>query len=82
MYFVETDENSAAGTRLFNVDINGQTVLKEFDIFTAAGGRARAVMKEILSIMPDKDGNIVMNFRPGKAGEARVSGIEIVPAVN
>ena len=82
MYFVETDEDAAAGTRLFNVDINGQHVLKEFDIFTAAGGKARAVMKEVHGIMPDKDGNIVMNFRPGKIGEARVSGIEIVPVVN
>lgn len=82
MYFVETDENAAAGTRLFNVDINGQSVLKEFDIFSAAGGKARAVMKEVPGIMPDKDGNIVMNFRPGKAGEASVSGIEIVPAAN
>ena len=79
MYFVETDENAAAGTRLFNVDINGQPMLKEFDIFVAAGGKAKAVMKEAHGIMPDKDGNIVINFRPGKAGEARVSGIEIVP---
>jgi hypothetical protein len=54
-------------------------VLKEFDIFAAAGGNCRAVMKEFPGILPDKDGNIVINFRPGKAGEARVSGIEVLP---
>jgi len=80
MYFVETDEDAAARTRLFNVDINGQPALKEFDIFAAAGGKAKAAMKEFTGITPDKDGNIILNFRPGKAGEARVSGIEIVPA--
>ena len=80
MYFSETDTNAAAGTRLFNVDINGKRVLEEFDIFAAAGGNAKAVMKEFPRVVPDKDGNIVINFRPGKTGEPRVSGIEVVPA--
>jgi hypothetical protein len=80
IYFAETDTNAGAGTRLFNVDINGKPALKEFDIFTAAGGNAKAVMKEFSRVMPDRDGNIVISFRPGKAGEPKVSGIEVLPA--
>ena len=79
MYFA-TDTNAAADTRFFNVDINGKRVLEEFDIFAAAGGNAKAVMKEFPRVVPDKDGNIVINFRPGKTGEPRVSRIEVVPA--
>jgi beta-galactosidase/beta-glucuronidase len=80
MYFAETDANAAAGTRLFNVDINGKPALADFDIFAAAGGNAKAVMKEFPRVVPSKDGNIVISFRPGKTGEPRVSGIEVVPA--
>ena len=72
----------AKGKRIFNVDINGQPALKDFDIVAAAGGRNKAVMKEIPNIMPDKNGNIVINFRKGQADLPKINGIEIVPTGN
>jgi hypothetical protein len=44
LYFVETYV-TAAGQRVFNVTINGQTVLSRFDIFATAGGANRAIAR-------------------------------------
>jgi len=70
----------AKGKRVFNVDINGRSALKDFDIAAAAGGRNKAVMKEIPNIMPDKDGNIIINLRKGPADLPKINGIEILQA--
>ena len=72
----------ATGKRVFNVEINGNPVLTNFDIYAAAGGRVKAVMKEFAGILPDKDGNIAIHFRKGSAGEPTVNGIEILQAGN
>ena len=95
LYFAETDfapkvskaddaaakppASDAAGKRVFNVDINDQPVLTNFDIDAAAGGRNKALVKEFDAVMPDKDGNITIHFRPGSVGEPKVNGIEIAP---
>ena len=79
LYFAESN-HAAAGKRVFNIDINDQPVLADFDILAAAGGRAKAVMKEFKGIPLDKTGNIIIHFRPGSAGEPLVNGIEILPA--
>src|SRR5512139_2329593 len=44
LYFVETYV-TAAGQRVFNVSINGTTVLSRFDIFATAGGANRAIAR-------------------------------------
>jgi aryl-phospho-beta-D-glucosidase BglC (GH1 family) len=44
LYFVETYV-TAAGQRVFNVSINGATVLSRFDIFATAGGANRAIAR-------------------------------------
>src|SRR5205807_7749124 len=36
---------SSAGKRMLNVDINGSRVLSSFDVFQAAGGANKAVIK-------------------------------------
>ena len=80
LYFAETDaKTEAAGKRIFNVDINDQPVLPDFDIYAAAGGSSKALVKEFSGIMPDKDGNIAIHFRPGSVGQPKVDGIEVVP---
>ena len=86
LYFVELDadwskdaEKGVAGKRVFNVDINDKPVLKDFDIFAAAGAMNKAASKEFEGIVPDKDGNVRIHFRPGSAGIPKVNGIEIVP---
>src|SRR5262249_46632423 len=59
--------------RLFDVAINGTTVLKDFDIFAAAGAIDTAVVKEF-NIVPNADGQIVIDFLPGSADLPMVNG--------
>ncbi len=41
---------TSAGSRLFNVSINGTQVLTNFDIVAAAGGRNKAIVKEFPAV--------------------------------
>jgi len=77
LHFAET-KFSAPGERMFNVEINGKRALSEFDIVAAAGGRDKAVVKEFTGITPNSSNNIVIQFRRGRANEAKICGIEII----
>src|SRR5262249_32186504 len=68
---------TAPGQRLFDVAINGTTVLKDFDIFAAAGAIDTAVVRGF-NIVPDADGKIVIHFLPGSADLPMVNGIELL----
>jgi beta-mannosidase len=74
-------ENSfkSAGSRKFNVDINDKRVLSDFDIFAEAGGEFKAVVKEFTGIVPDRNGNVVVNFTFGSADDPKVDAIEVIP---
>jgi hypothetical protein len=65
-----------AGSRLFDVAINGQTVLSSFDIFAAAGGNRRAVVREF-GAQANVSGQIVVKYTTVK-DNAKSSGIEIL----
>ena len=78
LHFVET-EFDAAGKRIFNVDINGQPSLTDFDLFQSAGGIRKSVIKEFPGIVPNKDGQIVIAFRNGSVGQPKINAIEVVP---
>lgn len=65
---------TAAGQRVFNVNINGKRVLSNFDIFAQAGGQFIALERQFLATA-DGSGNITVQFQTVK-GEARVNGIE------
>jgi hypothetical protein len=67
----------APGQRLFDVAINGTTVLKNFDIFAAAGAIDTAVVREF-NIVPNADGQIVIDFKVGSADLPMVNGIELL----
>ena len=69
----------APGKRVFNVDINGKSALVNFDIFRAAGGNLKTIVKEIPGVVPDKVGNIVIDFRNGPAGDPMINAIEVLP---
>jgi hypothetical protein len=72
------DQSSATGTRMFNVSINGSTVLSNFDVYAAAGKKYfKAVVKDF-SATPN-GGTITIKFSPGSAGNALINGIEILP---
>jgi hypothetical protein len=70
---------TGAGKRLFNVTINGTQVLTNFDIFATAGGKDIAIV-ESFTATADASGSITIGFSSVK-DNAKVSGIEIVPAV-
>jgi type 1 glutamine amidotransferase len=75
--FTEIYWNSA-GQRLFNVAINGNQVLSNFDIFATAGGKDIAIA-ESFNATVDSNGQIVIQFST-ITDNAKVSGIEITPA--
>ena len=82
LHFAEIFDDGP-GRRLENIYINGRIVLKDFDIFAAAGGLNKAIVKEFSGIQPDDRGNIVVRVTttpesPDK--NAKLSGLEILPA--
>ena len=77
-----TPEPDLTGKRVFNVEINGKPVLTNFDIFAAAGGRNKAIVKEFGNVQPGSDGKITVSLLPGLANQPIISGIEILPTEN
>lgn len=75
LHFAELYFNSA-GQRLFDVRINGATVLSAFDIFAVAGGQFKANVQEFNAI-PDSDGRIAIEFAT-VLDNAAINGIEII----
>jgi predicted alpha-1,2-mannosidase len=72
--------NDGAGTRIENIDINGKRVLENFDIFAAAGGPNKAVVRTFNDITPDEKGNIVIRVSAAPDSpdqNAKINGIEI-----
>ena len=67
-----------AGARAFNVEINGERVLTDFDVFAEAGGRAKALVKEFPGIVPDAKGNITVSVKRGATGFPFINGIQIL----
>jgi hypothetical protein len=72
LYFAETYW-TAAGKRAFDVSINGTTVLSRFDIFAAAGGQRRGIVKEF-TVTSTTGSPLVITF-------GRISGLDN-PQVN
>ncbi len=63
LYFAETYV-TGPGQRVFDVSINGATVLTKFDIFAAAGGANRAIASTFPA-SADSHGDVVIEFIPG-----------------
>lgn len=72
---------SAPGLRQFNVAINGAPVLTNFDIYAAAGGKFRAIVKEFTQ-QPDSTGKITISFTAGAAGSPMVQGLQLISPGN
>jgi hypothetical protein len=64
------------GSRVFHVYCNGQTLLRDFDVFKEAGS-LRVVTKTFPNIQPSAQGKINLMFEP-VVNNATVSGIEII----
>jgi trimeric autotransporter adhesin len=66
---------TAAGKRVFNVAINGNTVLSNFDIYATAGANKAVV--EQFTATANSSGQIVISYTNGTADQPKSSGIEI-----
>ena len=76
LHFAETFW-TMAGQRTFNVIINGQQVLTNFDMLATAGAANKAVVEQF-SIPADTNGRMTIQFNTVK-DNAQVNGIEILP---
>jgi hypothetical protein len=65
----------AAGSRVFNVAINGSTVLSSFDVYAQVGYK-KALQKQFTATA-NSSGQIVIAFTQGGADNPFVSGIEV-----
>lgn len=68
---------TAAGQRIFNVAINGTPVLSNFDIFAAAGGQLKALIKQF-NTTANSSGQVVISFTNGGVDNPEVAGIEVL----
>jgi len=67
---------TAKGKRVFNVAINGTSVLANFDIYATAGAKNTAV-EETFTTTANSAGDIVISFTDGTANQPLIDGIEI-----
>lgn len=68
----------AAGTRVFNVAINGSPVLTNFDIYVQAGGGLIALDKVFPVTVTG--GQVSIQFTGGPAGLPLVNAVQVAPA--
>jgi len=76
LHFAEPD-GLAAGKRVFNVTLQGQTVLKNFDIAQAAGGTT-TLMREFSAIEIGDTLSIRLTPSPGTAAPPILCGVELI----
>ena len=74
LHFAET-YFTAAGDRVFNVAINGTTVLSNLDIYATVG--KNAALLKTFTATANSTGNIVINLTNGTANQPLIMGIEI-----
>ncbi len=77
MDFVETQYNGP-GQRLFNVAVNGNQFLTNYDIYADAGGEYKATAKSV-TVNADTTGSITVVFT-GVVNNAKVNGLELSAA--
>lgn len=79
LHFVETYWTSV-GQRNFNVTLNGQLVLNNYDIISQTGGPHRAIA-ERFTTTSDATGKIVVDFSAGTRDWPTVAALEVVRGV-
>ena len=77
LYFVEP-EDLRPGERVFDVWLQGQPVLKRFDIVTEAGGRLRGVVKEFPGVRVRNRLAIAMNWPADQKPGSILCGVEMI----
>jgi len=76
LHFVEPDAAVEVGQRVFDVALQGNVVLKDFDPLAETHAANRSVVKQFTGIPVEKD--LVVAFNPANAHRAVLCGIEAV----
>src|SRR5688572_4819257 len=79
LHFVELSFG-AAGQRVFNVAVNSTSALANFDIFAAAGGQNRALVREFTTTA-SSSGQVIVSFTQGGVDNPSLAGLELYTAV-
>jgi beta-glucanase (GH16 family) len=74
LHFAET-YFSTAGSRKFNVSINGTQVLSAFDIFAAAGAKNKAIVEQF-TVKANASGQFIVQFT-SVVNQSLLSGVEV-----
>jgi hypothetical protein len=69
--------HATPGRRKFNVSINGDRVLSDFDVFAAAGGALITIDRSFAVTVTN--GSIDLDFNGGPIDLPLLNGIEIIP---
>ena len=70
-----------AGCRVFDVTCNGVMLLQDFDIFQAAGGAFRPIVREFHGLHPNGQGKLLLSFSP-KVNYGEIRAIEVIDETN
>ena len=76
LHFVELTF-AGSGQRVFNVAINGTSVLSNFDVFATAGAQNKALV-ETFTATADALGQITVSFTRGSADNPDVAALEVL----
>lgn len=74
LFFAEPNDSVKRGDRVFDVQLQGRTVLSDFDVVAEAGGPRIGVVKEFTNVRAS-GGKIELNFG---GSDAIISGIELI----
>jgi len=64
------------GKRVFNVSVNGNTVLPNFDIVAAAGAPNTAIVEQF-TVQPDTNGNVTVTLSGATADQPKITALEL-----
>ncbi|MEM8792664.1 MAG: malectin domain-containing carbohydrate-binding protein [Pseudomonadota bacterium] len=77
--FVGVQNNGGAGDRIFDVSIEGNQVLDDYDVFATAGGGRIAIVESFDVTVEEGDTNLDIDFANVPGGDnAKISAIEII----
>jgi hypothetical protein len=69
--------SKGTGCRVFDVSCNGSVLLRDLDIYQAAGGTFRPVVRTFHGLQPNGQGKLLIAFSP-KVNYAEVRAIEVI----
>ena len=76
LQFAEPHPKSQPGERVFDVALQGETVLHQLDVVAEAGGPHRSVVKEFMGVRVADE--LAITFTPSTQRRSILCGVEIV----